>query len=144
MAGQKKKRLDLEVLESIPVDHIVTMFEAGKSMTRICMDLGIGRRALEIWCETEPNADRITLARARAADNLACETLEIADSAAIEESNLARVRILTRQWLAEKWKPSVYAQQKGAAVNINIQGMRMDALRHVEVLEDLSTPKLST
>lgn len=144
MAGQKKKRLDLEVLDSIPIEHVVAMFESGKSMTRICKDLGIGRRALEIWCDAEANADKITLARARAADNLACETLEIADSAAIEESNLARVRIQTRQWLAEKWKPSVYAQQKGAAVNINIQGMRMDALRHVEVLEELSTPKLST
>ena len=30
MAGQKKKREDLAVLDSIPVEQIVTMFEAGK------------------------------------------------------------------------------------------------------------------
>lgn len=145
MAGQKKKREDLALLDSIPAEQIVTMFEVGKSATRICKDLGIGRRALEIWCDMPENEHKITRARARAADQLACETLEIADSAAPEESNLARVRIQTRQWLAERWKPSVYAQQRAPAVNISIGGLRLDALRHVEVVQDaeLSTPQIA-
>jgi len=145
MAGQKKKREDLAVLDSIPVEQIVTMFEAGKSTTSICKDLGIGRRALEIWCDMPENEHKIARARARAADQLACETLEIADSASPEESNLARVRIQTRQWIAERWKPSVYAQQRTPAVNISIGGLRLDALRHVEVVQDaeLSTPQIA-
>ena len=136
MAGQKKKREDLAVLDSIPVEQIVTMFEAGKSAARICEALGIGRRALEIWCDMPDNEHKIARARARAADVLACQTLEIADQAAPEESNLARVRIQTRQWVAERWKPGVYAQQRGPAVNISIGGLRLDALRHVEVVQD--------
>ena len=109
MAGQKKKREDLAVLDSIPIEQIVAMFEAGKSTARICEALGIGRRALEIWCEMPENEHKIARARARAADSLACQTIEIADAAAPEEANLARVRIQTRQWIAERWKPSVYA-----------------------------------
>ena len=72
------------------------------------------------------------------------DALDIADSATNEEVNLAKLRIQTRHWTAERWNAPAYAQQKGQQVSINIQGMRMDALRHVEVLEDLSTPKLST
>jgi hypothetical protein len=144
MAGQKKKQEDLRVLGSIPIEHIVTMFEAGKSQTRICKDLGIGRRALEIWCDAPENEHKIARARARAADNLACETLEIADAAAPEESNVARVRIQTRQWIAERWKPSVYAQQRGPSVSISIGGLRLDALRHVEVVQDeVNIPQIS-
>jgi len=81
----------------------------------------------------------IARARAKAADELACETLAIADSADPEHAAHARVRIQTRQWLAEKWKPSVYGA-KQAQVQVNIHSMRMDALRHAEVIDvELST-----
>ena len=144
MAGQPKKVSDLAVLDSLQVEEIVAMFEAGKSTARICEQLGIGRRALEIWCDMPENEHKIARARARAADVLACQTLEIADEAAPEESNLARVRIQTRQWVAERWKPSVYAQQRAPAVNISIGGLRLDALRHVEVVQDdLSTAQIA-
>ena len=56
-----------------------------------------------------------------------------------EHAAHARVRIQTRQWLAEKWKPSVYGT-KQAQIQVNIHSMRMDALRHAEVIEaELST-----
>ena len=137
MPGRPKTRRDLELLEDLPEDMVFAMFEAGKSTARICEQLGIGRRALEIWCDMPENEHKIARARARAADVLACQTLEIADQAAPEESNLARVRIQTRQWVAERWKPGVYAQQRGPAVNISIGGLRLDALRHVEVVQDV-------
>ena len=136
MAGNRKKHADMALLSAMQVDHIVTMFEAGKSNTRICKDLGIGRRALELWCEDPENAHKITHARARAADDLACETLEIADSSSVEETHLARVRIQTRQWIAERWKPGVYAPARGPAVNISIGDLRLDALRHVEIVNE--------
>jgi hypothetical protein len=78
---------------------------------------------------------------------MACATIKIADE--IEETNPARPvqRIRTRQWLAERWDPKTYGQQKAAQITVNVQDMRLAALRHVEVIEDLSTdvvPKLST
>jgi hypothetical protein len=130
----------MELLEQLPDDMIVSMFEVGKSQTMICYELGIGRRALEQWIEdTDPNI--IARARAKAADKLAVETMTIADS--MDDSNPQRdvQRIRTRQWLAERWDQKTYGLQKAQQVNINIQDLRMAALRHVEVVDDLSTEK---
>ena len=46
MAGRPKFREDMALLKDLPHDMIVSMFEAGKSQTTICYELGIGRRAL--------------------------------------------------------------------------------------------------
>jgi hypothetical protein len=128
----------MALLEDLPDDMIVSMFEAGKSQTQICYELGIGRRALEQWIEdTDPSI--IARARAKAADKLAVETLDIADSMADSNPQRDVQRIRTRQWLAERWDQKTYGLQKAASVNINIQDLRMAALRHVEVVDDLST-----
>jgi hypothetical protein len=128
----------MALLEDLPDDMIVSMFEVGKSQTQICYELGIGRRALEQWIEdTDPTI--IARARAKAADKLAVETLDIADSMADSNPQRDVQRIRTRQWLAERWDQKTYGLQKAASVNINIQDLRMAALRHVEVVEDLST-----
>ncbi len=138
MAGRPKFREDMALLEDLPDDMIVSMFEAGKSQTQICYELGIGRRALEQWIEdTDPSI--IARARAKAADKLAVETLDIADSMADSNPQRDVQRIRTRQWLAERWDQKTYGLQKAASVNINIQDLRMAALRHVEVVDDLST-----
>jgi len=130
----------MELLEELPDDMIVSMFEAGKSQTMICYELGIGRKALEQWIDdTDPNI--IARARAKAADKLAVETLAIADSMADSNPQRDVQRIRTRQWLAERWDQKTYGLQKAQQININVQDLRMAALRHVEVLEDLSTEK---
>jgi len=128
----------MALLEDLPDDMIVSMFEAGKSQTQICYEMGIGRRALEQWIEdTDPSI--IARARAKAADKLAVETLDIADSMADSNPQRDVQRIRTRQWLAERWDQKTYGLQKAASININIQDLRMAALRHVEVVDDLST-----
>jgi hypothetical protein len=140
VAGRPKFREDMALLEDLPDDMIVSMFEAGKSQTQICYEMGIGRRALEQWIEdTDPTI--IARARAKAADKLAVETLDIADSMADSNPQRDVQRIRTRQWLAERWDQKTYGLQKAASVNINIQDLRMAALRHVEVVDDLSTEK---
>jgi len=140
VAGRPKFRKDMELLEELPSDMIVSMFEAGKSQTMICYELGIGRRALEQWIEdADPNI--IARARAKAADKLAVETMTIADSMADTNPQRDVQRIRTRQWLAERWDQKTYGLQKAQQVNINIQDLRMAALRHVEVVDDLSTEK---
>jgi len=138
MPGRPKFRQDMALLEDLPEDMIISMLEVGKSQTQICYELGIGRRALEQWIEdTDPTI--IARARAKAADMLAVETLAIADSMADNNPQRDVQRIRTRQWLAERWDQKTYGLQKAAQVNINIQDLRMAALRHTEVLEDLST-----
>jgi hypothetical protein len=140
MAGRPKFRQDMELLEELPDDMIVSMLEAGKSQTMICYELGIGRRALEQWIEdTDPTI--IARARAKAADKLAVETMTIADSMADSNPQRDVQRIRTRQWLAERWDQKTYGLQKAQQININVQDLRMAALRHVEVIDDLSTEK---
>jgi hypothetical protein len=140
MAGRPKFRKDMELLEELPDDMIVSMLEVGKSQTMICYELGIGRRALEQWIEdTDPNI--IARARAKAADKLAVETMTIADSMADSNPQRDVQRIRTRQWLAERWDQKTYGLQKAQQININVQDLRMAALRHVEVIDDLSTEK---
>ena len=147
MPGTPKKWEDVKLLEKMPEDMILTMIEAGRSITDICIDLGVSKRAFDIWVERNELEAKIVHARTRAADLMACETVKIAD--AIDENNPARPvqRIRTRQWLAERWDPKTYGQQKTPQITVNVQDMRLAALRHVEVVEDLSTgvvPKLST
>jgi len=130
----------MELLEELPDDMIVSMFEAGKSQTMISYELGIGRKALEQWIEdTDPTI--IARARAKAADKLAVETMTIADSMADSNPQRDVQRIRTRQWLAERWDQKTYGLQKAQQININVQDLRMAALRHVEVIDDLSTEK---
>jgi hypothetical protein len=130
----------MELLEELPDDMIVSMFEAGKSQTMICYELGIGRRALEQWIE-DADPTIIARARAKAADKLAVETMTIADSMADSNPQRDVQRIRTRQWLAERWDQKTYGLQKAQQININVQDLRMAALRHVEVIDDLSTEK---
>ena len=140
MPGRPKFRQDMALLEDLPDDMIISMLEVGKSQTQICYELGIGRRALEQWIEdTDPTI--IARARAKAADQLAVETLAIADSMADSNPQRDVQRIRTRQWLAERWDQKTYGLQKAQQININVQDLRMAALRHVEVIDDLSTEK---
>ncbi len=138
MPGRPKFKQDMALLEDLPDEMIVSMLEDGKSQTQICYELGIGRRALEQWIEdNDPNI--IARARAKAADKLAVETLQIADDMDVDHAQRDVQRIRTRQWLAERWDQKTYGLQKQAQVTINMQDLRINALRHVEVLDDLST-----
>jgi len=147
MAGTPKKKSDLELLNKIGEDTIIAMFESGKSIADICIGLGIGKRALDVFIDENDLASKITRARTHAADSLAVETIQIADELEEDHPSRAALRIKTRQWIAERWDQKTYGLQKAQQININVQDLRMNALRHVEVVEDISTevtPKLST
>ena len=139
MVGNPKRRRDVAFLNDMPEEMIFSMIEAGKSIANICIDLGISKRALDDWIEENDHGAMITRARARAADLMACETIEIADGMDVDHAQRDVQRIRTRQWLAERWDQKTYGLQKAASVNINIQDLRMAALRHVEIVDDLST-----
>ena len=83
-------------------------------------------------------------ARARAADELVGQMIDIADDTDYQEVQKAKLRVQTRQWVAERWNPQAYAQTKQPTVQVNLAGMRLDALRHIEVVEqDVSTDQKS-
>jgi hypothetical protein len=141
MPGTPKRRKDVAFLNEMPEEMIFSMVESGKSIADICISLGISKRALDDWIEENDHGAMITRARTRAADLMACDTIKIADSMADGNPQRDVQRIRTRQWLAERWDQKTYGLQKAQQVNINIQDLRMAALRHVEVVDDLSTEK---
>lgn len=139
MPGNPKRKQDVAMLNELPADMVFSMLEAGKSIADICVGLGISKRALDEWIEENDYGAMITRARVRAADLLACETIKIADDMDVDHAQRDVQRIRTRQWLAERWDQKTYGLQKQAQVTINMQDLRINALRHVEVLDDLST-----
>ena len=141
MAGTPKRRKDVDFLNDMPEEMIFSMVESGKSIADICIDLGIGKRALYDWIEENDHSAMITRARVRAADLMACDTIKIADGMDVDHAQRDVQRIRTRQWLAERWDQKTYGLQKAQQININVQDLRMAALRHVEVVDDLSTEK---
>jgi hypothetical protein len=141
MAGTPKRRKDVDFLNEMPEEMIFSMVESGRSIADICIDLGIGKRALDDWIEENDHGAMITRARTRAADLMACDTIKIADSMADSNPQRDVQRIRTRQWLAERWDQKTYGLQKAQQITINVQDLRMAALRHVEVIDDLSTEK---
>lgn len=144
MAGNKKKAHDLAMLDTLPVEQLATMFEAGMSETRICVQLGVSKKALTEWLDRPEQEGFLSRVRARAADHLVSQTIEIADETDISEVNKARLRVQTRQWVAERWNPAAYAQNKMPSVTVNLANLRLDALRHGEVIDaELPTDKLS-
>lgn len=135
MAGRPKHKRDLVALSTMPVKQITAMLESAKSMADICMELKVSRSAIEEWLAKPEQEGLLARARARAADDIVSATIAIADTEPVEESQKTRLRIQTRQWVAERWNAPAYAQNKGQNVSISIAGLRLDALRHVEIVE---------
>lgn len=126
MPGNPKRHADLARLtaDTALQETVWTRVEEGVGYSRICMELGIGKAALLDWLESEANAERATRARARAASALADETVEIADSAGD-----ARLRIGTRQWLAERFDRARFGQTQKVEVSGQVTHLHLAALQ---------------
>ena len=122
---------------SLPAQYTALIATEGVDVT--FTEDGI-RAVAKIAAEVNDLASR---ARAKAADDMVAESILIADETSVEEVQKARLRVQTRQWVAERWNPTAYAQSKQPTLQVNLSGMRLDALRHIEVVEDVSTDKLS-
>jgi hypothetical protein len=98
--------------------------EEGVAYSRICMETGICKGALLEWLDQGENAERAGRARARAAAALADESLEIADG-----SGDAKLRISTRQWIAERFDRARFGQKIEHEVKGNITHQHLVALQ---------------
>ena len=71
-------------------------------------------------------------ARTRSAQSLAEQTIDIADTATIQEVQLAKLRCDRRAWLAGKLSDE-YSDKAAPLVNIDLGSLALDALRHRSV-----------
>ena len=126
MSGRPKRTADLARLTAEPElqELVWTRLEEGVGYSKLCYETGLGKAALLDWLESEENAERATRARARAASALADETVEIADSAGD-----ARLRIGTRQWLAERFDRARFGQTQKVEVSGQVTHLHLAALQ---------------
>jgi hypothetical protein len=117
----------------------------GKALQQIADGLGVSRSALceYIGADAGRRLAR-TRARAEAADKLAEDVLLIADTATVEDEKVARLRMDARKWLAGKWDPQGYGENKVPQVQITITAQHLRAARHGDVIdiEPDSAPEL--
>lgn len=135
MAGRPKMNADLARLGVEPElgETVLGMLAEGRLLSAVCYETGLGKAALLKWLdETPERAEAFARARASAAHSMATEAIEIADEADEENPGSiakAKLRTQVRQWTAERWGRQVYGQAK-AEVNISLNGLHFDALRH--------------
>ena len=142
MAGKPKRKADLAVLAD-KVTEVETMLSEGRTQAEVYRALNISKMSWYDWLASPEGRDVLARARTRATDRMAEEALTIADEAAPEDAQVARLRIDTRKWLASKWNRSLYGDDRAPLVNISIDGLHMDSLRKADaaqVIEAIDKP----
>lgn len=93
-----------------------------QSIKQICATDDMPRpQEIFIACGRDPALrSRIAQAREAQQDVIVDELLEIADTATVEEVNLAKLRIWTRQWAAARFAPKKYGENQRVEVQHTI------------------------
>lgn len=138
MPGQKRTKEALVVLKTPEGSaRFVELAEQGLGIDAIAAELKIPRGAITKWLDEPEHAELFTRARARAADHLAQQALEISDQSDGEVAR-DRLRVDTRKWLASKWNAAQYGDQKGVQVNLNLADLHLQAVRVVRSEEPIT------
>jgi len=112
-------------------EAIISQVASGRTLSSIARELGVPRETLSnLMYRDEERGEALRAARARAADALVDDALDIADAADPTAIAKAKLQVETRQWIASKYNRAVYGSEK-AQVEINLGSLHLDALRNV-------------
>lgn len=137
MAGNPVKKLSFALIDKHGgEDWVLEQIAQGHGYRHMAKEVGVSLTVFANWAVATPERqERFRRAREQAATYLADETLEIADAATNEDERVARLRIDTRKWLASKWAPNTYGDQRGPVVQVNINDMHLRAVRSAETID---------
>jgi hypothetical protein len=137
MAGQPrtrkaKKPLPADVtqpLEEAGVEAVCALIvETGK--TKAAADaLGVSKTTMMRWLWREENRPKYEEAQRQLAEQLADETIDIADQCDPAEHSKAKLQISSRQWMASKLDKERYGDQTGPLVNVDMGNLHLGILR---------------
>ena len=115
-------------------DAVIEYIASGGTISALCKVLGIGTATFDRWVDRggETRMAAYARARTRSAQSLAEQTIDIADTATIQEVQLAKLRCDRRAWLAGKLSDE-YSDKAAPLVNIDLGSLALDALRHRSV-----------
>lgn len=146
MAGSPVKRrlaaeLELRARAEFPedpsanaLDYVARWQAGGNTLRKLCKELSVSAPMLSDYLRITYGAPetRAALSRAReyGAHQLVEQALEIADEATILDVQVARLRVQTNQWVAERWNAAeMGTKPAGASLTVNIGSLMLDALR---------------
>lgn len=108
-------------------DRVCERIAEGESVIGICSEEGMpSRAAIYKWLDERPYlVDKYARAKELCADSFADEIIQIADSAKVDDHQVARLRIDARKWSAGKLRPNKYGDKldltsEGKALKPNI------------------------
>lgn len=142
MAGSPVKAMRLNLLDE-NADYIIELLEEGQSLKTISVRLTdkleepISHAMVGRWCQQAGNEQRVSRARALAADHRAEGVVDRAQDLVRDvalgtkgRDDIAAVRLANDadQWIAGVWNKR-YAPQTGASVTVNVGAIHLDALR---------------
>ena len=136
MAGTPKRRAELELLRS-KLDELCEHLMDGCSDREAMRRMGFnGTGALyKLQEEDSAAADQLARARKAGAAAMASSVIDIADELLehplADPVRVAQGRITTRQWLAGKRNREEFGDAKGVAVQVNINGLHLQAVRQL-------------
>lgn len=142
MAGNPQRNADIERLRFCTPHQATQIWDAinsGLSIRNAAMELGYTYAALSDWLNDPSRVELLKRARARAAGNLVEQTVEIADNGAdtsTPDPARDKLRIQARQWLASRWDRATYGERSGAAVEVNVANMYLNAMRAVQPVDN--------
>jgi hypothetical protein len=111
------------------VKDILDQIAQGRSIAELARGRNVCRAFLSEILNSPENLSALRAARALAASAFAEETIKIADSAEPATSQVARLRIETRQWLAARWGREVYGERSVPNVQLNLAQIHADTIR---------------
>ena len=142
MAGKPVQRMAFALIEAKGGEPwVLEQVAQGHGYRTIAKELGVSLTMFVGWAtHTDARRQMLRQARESAAQTLAEQALEIADEADPLTERVARLRIDTRKWIASKWAPETYGDNKGPLVQVNITDMHLRAVRNADVIDvDMSS-----
>lgn len=113
------------------IDAVLRRVADGETLTAVARSMGLSRSMLGDWLNHTPErAELLRRARAASASALAEQALEMADTNDAAAHGKTRLQIEMRRWLAGRYAPDEYGEQKQPGVEINIGSLHIDALRN--------------
>lgn len=119
--------------EATTLDYVCWRLANGETLRAIAASFRVSPRLVIDVLDADHGADarrdRFAQARELGAHQLVDEAIAISDAASPGDANVARLRVATRQWVAERWNRREFGTDKGATVNVTVGALMLDALR---------------
>ena len=136
MAGKALTRQMEQTIETAGgAPWLLERVAEGKTLIALAAELGVSRQIISGLLNSNEHVESLRKARQQAASVFAEESIQIADASTPESVQVDRLRVETRRWTASKWDASIFGEQKGAHVSIDIGQLHIDALRQANLME---------